>query len=293
LSVVVVHGGAGAWPRVDWPGATADVAVAARAALAVIAGGGSALDAAVSAVVVLEDNPRFNAGTGGVPTDDGFLEHDAAVMDGAIGRAGAVAAVRGVRNPVRLARAVLEDGRHVLLAGRGAARFADTVGIEVSSPEDLGPVVQTQQPATHDTVGAVVCVGGKLVAATSTGGIRGQREGRVGDAPLIGAGTWADSNCAVSATGTGERLMEAAAAHEVAARLRLTSASLQESVDAVVSGVSGYAGLIAVDASGRVAMACNTDAMPRAVATHRGVRAATGRDDPLRPDPDDRPADLI
>ena len=283
LTVVVVHGGAGTWPRAEWPGATAGVAAAARAALEVIAGGGSALDAAVAAVVVLEDDPRFNAGTGGVPTEDGHVEHDAAVMDGVTGRAGAVAAVGGVRNPVHLARAVLEDGRHVLLAGAGAARFADGVGIERSASEVRGLAGQSPSYRTDDTVGAVICVGGRLAAATSTGGIRGQREGRVGDAPMIGAGTWADVNCAVSATGTGERLIEAAAAHEVAARLRLTSATLQESVDAVVSAVRGNAGLIAVDSGGRVATACNTDGMPRAIAAGSEVRAATGRDEPLRP----------
>ena len=283
MSVVVVHGGAGTWASADWPEATAGVAAAARASLAVIRGGGSALDAAVAAVVVLEDDPRFNAGTGAVPTEDGDLEHDAAVMDGATGRAGAVAAVRGVVNPVRLARAVLEDGRHVLLAGRGAARFAEQVGIDGAASAGLAFVAHPLHTATEDTVGAVVCLAGRLAAATSTGGIRGQREGRVGDAPLIGAGTWADDNCAVSATGTGERLIEAAAAHEVAARVRLTSAGLRESVEAVVAGVRGNAGLIAIDASGRVAMACNTAAMPRAIAADGEVRAATGRDEPLQP----------
>ncbi|CAA9467330.1 MAG: Isoaspartyl aminopeptidase @ Asp-X dipeptidase [uncultured Solirubrobacteraceae bacterium] len=283
MSVVVVHGGAGTWAQADWPGATAAVAAAARAALGVIREGGSALDAAVAAVVILEDDPRFNAGTGAVPTEDGDLEHDAAVMDGATGRAGAVAAVRGIANPVRLARAVYEDGRHVLLAGRGAARFAEQVGLGGPSSSRHGAPGHPAHVATQDTVGAVVCLDGRLAAATSTGGIRGQRAGRVGDAPLIGAGTWADADCAVSATGHGERLIEAAAGHEVSARVRLTSASLQESVDAVLAGIRGNAGLIAVDARGRVAIACNTAAMPRAVATEREVRAATGRDEPLRP----------
>ena len=214
-NVVVVHGGAGAWARTDWPEATA-----------------------------------------------------------------AVAAVRGVANPVRLARAVLDDGRHVLLAGEGAARFAEEAGMG-GQPPAVQRRAHPQPSTTEDTVGAVVCVGGGLAAATSTGGIRGQRQGRVGDAPLIGAGTWADGNCAVSATGTGERLIEAAAAHEVAARVRLTAASLRESVDAVVAGIDGNAGLIAVDTGGRFAMGCNTAGMPRAVATDGGVRAATGREEPL------------
>lgn len=281
MSVVVVHGGAGAWRRRDWPAATAAVATAARAGLVTLAGGGSALDAAVTAVVVLEDHPRFNAGTGGVPTEDGFVEHDAAVMAGRTGRAGAVAVVRGIRNPVRLARAVLEDGRHVMLAGPGAARFADAVGLE-RARSDAARVARPPALPTNDTVGAVVCVGGELAAATSTAGIRGQREGRVGDVAVIGAGTWADALCGVSATGSGERLIEAAAAHEVAARVRLTSATLQEALDAVVAGIAGDAGLIAVDAGGRVAMAFNTEAMPRAVATRREVRAATGRHESLQ-----------
>jgi beta-aspartyl-peptidase (threonine type) len=225
-SVVVVHGGAGAWERTEWPAATAGVAAAARAARAAIAAGGSALDAAVAAVVLLEDDPRFNAGTGGVPSEDGCLEHDAAIMDGASGRAGAVAAVRGVRNPVRLARAVLDDGRHVLLAGPGAAPFADAVGIERAESRASGGAAPRHSPA-HDTGGAVVCLCGRLAAAMSTGGVRGQREGRVGDVAVIGAGTWADVRCAISATGTGERLFEAAAAHEVTARVRLASGGLR------------------------------------------------------------------
>ncbi len=281
-NVVVVHGGAGAWPRDRWPEATAGVAAAARAAFELVAGGGSALDAAVAAVVMLEDNPRYNAGTGSVPTANGHLEFDAAVMDGASGRAGAVAAAGGIRNPVRLARAVFDDGRHVLLAANGATAFAHAAGIEQSTAGHVEPTDQSLKAPTQDTVGAVVCVEGKLAAATSTGGTHGKLEGRVGDAPLIGAGTWADANCAVSATGTGERLIEGAAAHEVAARVRLTSASLQEAVEAVVSGIQGNAGLIAVDLAGRVATACNTDAMPRAIATEDGVMAATGRDKPLR-----------
>jgi beta-aspartyl-peptidase (threonine type) len=283
MTVVVVHGGAGAWPRPAWPGATAAVARAARAAHAILAGGGSALDAAIAAVVALEDDPRFNAGHGAVATEEGEVELDAAVMDGATGRIGAVAVVRDVHNPVLLARAVLDDRRHALLAGQGAERFADDRGLRRTAPGELrGAARHGGPPAGNDTVGAVALDrAGWLAAATSTGGVRGQRAGRVGDAPLPGCGTWADARVAVTATGTGERLIEAAAAHEVAARVRLAGEPLDRAAAAVIGSISGDAGLVAVDAAGAVALPSNTAGMPRAVASPAGVRAATGRGEPL------------
>ncbi len=282
MTVVVVHGGAGAWPREDWPGATGAVALAAHRGLRVLLDGGSALDAAVTAVVALEDDPRFNAGHGAVPTADGEVELDAAVMDGVTGRAGAVAAVRDVRNAIHLARAVLDDGRHVLLAGPGAERFADARGIPRTEPGALPAAARGGPPVATDTVGAVALdATGALAAATSTGGVRGQLPGRVGDAPLPGAGTWADAHCAISATGTGERLIEAACAHEVAARVRLGGVALPDAARAVIDAIRGDAGLVAIDARGVVAMPCTTAGMPRAVATAGGIRAATGRDEPL------------
>ncbi len=283
MTVVVVHGGAGAWPRSDWPAATAAVAAAARAAYAVLAAGGSALDAAIAAVVALEDDPRFNAGHGAVATQAGEVELDAAVMDGAAGKIGAVAAVRDVHNPVLLARAVLEDGRHALLAGSGAESFADEHGLRRTAPGELRAAADRGgPPAGDDTVGAVALdAAGRLAAATSTGGVRGQRPGRVGDAPLPGCGTWADARVAVTATGTGERLIEAAAAHEVAARIRLAGEPLEQAAAAVIAAITGDAGLVAVDAAGAVALPSNTAGMPRAVASAEGVQAATGRDEPL------------
>ncbi len=283
MTVVVVHGGAGAWPRAAWPGATAAVARAARAAHAILTAGGSALDATIAAVVALEDDPRFNAGHGAVATEEGEVELDAAVMDGATGKIGAVATVRDVHNPVLLALAVLEDRRHALLAGPGAERFADDRGLRRTDPGELRAAAHRGGPPPgNDTVGAVALDRtGRLAAATSTGGVRGQRAGRVGDAPLPGCGTWADARVAVTATGAGERLIEAAAAHEVAARVRLAGEPLDRAAAAVIGAITGDAGLVAVDAAGAVALPSNTAGMPRAVATAEGVRAATGRDEPL------------
>jgi isoaspartyl peptidase/L-asparaginase-like protein (Ntn-hydrolase superfamily) len=307
--VVIVHGGAGG--GVIRPQAAADLraglARAVEAGRAALRAGGTAVDAVVEATVVLEDDERFNAGRGAVLTADGDIEHDAGVMDGRRRRAGAVAAIRGQPNPVRVARALLEEGRHGMLAGDGAMRFAEQAGFPAvgldalltdhrrrqlaarQAGEEPEPAFGDPQPGVWtleaDTVGAVVRdVEGHLAAATSTGGIAGKAQGRVGDSPLVGGGLYAnDRTCAVSATGTGERIMEAVAAHEVAARMRLAGLPIQRAVEEVCALVQGDIGLIAVGARGRVGIACNTPIFQRALAIGDGpVRTGLAGTDSLR-----------
>jgi isoaspartyl peptidase/L-asparaginase-like protein (Ntn-hydrolase superfamily) len=243
----------------------------------VLAGGGAALDAVEAAIVVLEDDPEFNAGRGAALTEYGRVELDASVMDGTTRAAGAVAAVRGVRNPVRAARAVLEEGRHVLLVGPPAIEFAATAGLAFESEtwfvtererNALGALREGDVTGARGTVGAVARdAEGRLAAATSTGGVSGQRLGRVGDSPLIGAGTWADdATVAVSCTGHGESIIRSALAHEVDALIRHGGVGLQEACAKAIDRLArlgGDGGLIAVSAHGEVAATFNSGAMTR------------------------------
>jgi isoaspartyl peptidase/L-asparaginase-like protein (Ntn-hydrolase superfamily) len=277
---IVVHGGAGG-PIADAERADrmrAGAAAAVAAGHAVLADGGAALDAVEAAVVVLEDDPEFNAGRGAALTEYGRVELDASMMDGTTRAAGAVAAVRGVRNPIRAARAVLAEGRHVLLVGPPAIEFAATAGLAfesetwfVTERERLALVALKEGDATgaRGTVGTVARdAEGRLAAATSTGGVAGQRLGRVGDSPLIGAGTWADdATVAVSCTGHGESIIRSALAHEVDALLRHRGCGLQEACARAIEGLGrwgGDGGLIAVSAHGEVAATFNSGAMTRA-----------------------------
>jgi beta-aspartyl-peptidase (threonine type) len=255
--IIVVHGGAG---RVPTPERAATRQVGIDAALAagldVLREGGGALDAVCAAVVVLEDDPSFNAGRGGVATSAGTYELDAAVMDGDGRHVGAVAAITRAKNPVLAARAVLEDGRHVLFAG--------DVPFEIEEAPPGWFDVESD-PGSSGTVGAVALdAAGHLAAATSTGGRSGQLPGRVGDTPIIGAGTWADdATCAVSGTGAGEAFIRAAFAHTVHAAVA-SGASLDDACDAAlaeVSRVGGTGGCIAVMRDGRVAAPHTTAAM--------------------------------
>jgi isoaspartyl peptidase/L-asparaginase-like protein (Ntn-hydrolase superfamily) len=277
---IVVHGGAGGLiadpERAERMRAGAAAAVAAGHA--VLAGGGAALDAVEAAVVVLEDDPEFNAGRGAALTEYGRVELDASMMDGTTRGAGAVAAVRGVRNPVRAARAVLAEGRHVLLVGPPAIEFAATAGLDfesetwfVTERERLALVALKEGDVTgaRGTVGAVARdAEGRLAAATSTGGVSGQRLGRVGDSPLIGAGTWADdATVAVSCTGHGESIIRSALAHEVDALLRHGRCELEEACAQAIDRLArlgGDGGLIAVSSHGEVAATFNSAAMTRA-----------------------------
>jgi len=230
----------------------------------------TSLDAVCAAVVELEDSPLFNAGRGAVCNADGKHELDASVMDGATRRAGAVAAVSGIRNPVLAARAVMEKSRHVLLAGRGAERFARTHGLRMAAASYFR--VRSRNP--RGTVGAVALdARGNLAAATSTGGYTGKLPGRVGDSPIVGAGTYADALCAVSGTGLGEAFMRTVLAHDVAARMRYRGDTLARAAAAALRGVravGGDGGLVAVDRRGNIAMPFNSEGMYRASIDRNG-----------------------
>jgi L-asparaginase / beta-aspartyl-peptidase len=269
VSTVVVHGGCGN-PRRD---AIADedtyhaaLRAAVEAADAVLGDGGAALDAAQAAVESLEDAPQFNAGRGSVLTAAGVVEMDAALMDGTSGDAGAVAAVTTPRHAIALARCVMDRTEHLLMSGAGAERLAADHGIETMGADWF--IIDRQRERwwkARGTVGAVVLDdAGRLAAATSTGGTSGQLSGRVGDSPLIGAGTWADERVAISATGDGERIIRAAAAHRVADLVELSGLPLADACARVVGSIDGEAGLIAVDAQGNVALPANTRVMHRA-----------------------------
>lgn len=267
----MVHGGAGSLPE-DADGVRAALTEALAAGHAALDGGGGALDAVQAAVEVLEDDPRFNAGRGAVLNADGVVELDASVMDGETLAAGAVAAVRTVRHPVALARAVVEHTPHVLLAADGAERLADARGLRREDPAWFVTERQRERWASDAaTVGAVALdAQGHLAAATSTGGVRGQQAGRIGDSPLIGCGTYAeDGACAVSATGDGEALIRVVATHEVRSLVLYRGVGLAEACRAVlverVGALGGTGGLIAVGASGEVAMEFTTAAMARGV----------------------------
>ncbi len=301
--VIAIHGGAGTMDRANLDGGRAEAYHAAMreillAGQAVLSGGGKALDAVTVAVEMLEDCPLFNAGHGAVFTSAETHELDAAVMDGATLSAGAVACVTRVRRPVRAARAVMEQGEHVLLVGPGAEAFAKDRGLEMVSPDYFSTESRREQLhkarasgrafLDHDgalltakraapileegklgTVGAVALdARGNLAAATSTGGMTNKRPGRVGDCPLIGAGTYADNRAAaISCTGAGEMFIRVAAAHEVCALIRLGGRSLEEAVSEVVLEIlppmRGRGGLVAVDAKGNVSLTFNTEGMYR------------------------------
>jgi beta-aspartyl-peptidase (threonine type) len=279
--VIVVHGGAGV-RRADKPG-DQQLAVLEQALEAGYAQK-TALEAVVAAVVVLEDSPLFNAGRGSCLNADGEIEMDASLMDGATVRAGGVAAVKHIRNPILAARAVMEKTRHVLLAGAGAERFAEAQGLKLEPAEYFRTearlaALRKNVKNHHGTVGAVALDSdGNLAAATSTGGYTGKMPGRVGDSPLIGAGTWADNrSCAVSGTGLGEAFIRAAVGHEVAARMRYLKQPLARAAAAAlaqVKTIGGDGGLIAVDRRGNVAMPFNSEGMFRAAIDRAGKKRA-------------------
>ncbi len=296
---IAIHGGAGVISRASMtPDAErayrADLERALDAGYAVLDGGGASLDAVVAAVKILEDSPLFNAGKGSVFNHEGINELDASIMDGATARAGAVAGVRHVKNPIELARLVMERSSHVMLAGEGAEEFALEQGMPLvpgsyffterrwQQLEEAQKAERTASVAKEDigffsTVGAVARDrSGNLAAATSTGGMTNKRWGRVGDSPIIGAGTYADNaTCAVSSTGSGEYFIRAVVAHEICARVRLAGVSAAKAAHEVVHGtlakIGGDGGVIVVDATGAVSMEFNTEGM------FRGARDSEGR----------------
>jgi beta-aspartyl-peptidase (threonine type) len=284
MHAIAIHGGAQVLPAKmtadDEAAHAASLAAALDAGRAVLAGGGTSLDAVVLAVQMLEDDPLFNAGHGAALTSAGTAELDAAVMSGTQQRAGAVACVRHVRNPVLLARCVMERTPHVLLVGDGAEELALEEGFSLVPQAYFRLPAGRRQPehGAQGTVGAVALdAAGHLAAATSTGGMRGKRPGRVGDSPLIGAGTYAkDGACAISATGDGEIFIRAAACAHICSAVELRGLTLghavQEMLDQVLPALGGRGGLIAVDAHGNVVTGFNTAGLLRATIDASGHR---------------------
>ena len=303
---LVIHGGAGVIERGSMsPEREQSIRTGLQSALAagsmVLERGGSALDAVEAAVRELEDDTNFNAGRGAVFTHEGSIELDAAIMDGRTRAAGAVAGVKTTRNPVSLARAVMEKTAHVFLGGSGAAELAVDQGLEQVPPEwfeteerrqQLEKVKATRSEAfdvelKYGTVGAVALdKNGHVAAATSTGGLTGKRWGRIGDTPVIGAGTYADDrSAAISGTGTGEIFIRAVAGHQLAERVRLGGDSLQQALDATlvdIESLGGSGGLIAVTPKGGAAWGFTTPGM------YRGMADASGRKVALYSDSEER-----
>ncbi|MBK7934001.1 MAG: isoaspartyl peptidase/L-asparaginase [Acidobacteria bacterium] len=256
---------------------------ALKAGWNILENGGSSLDAVEAAVCSLEDFPLFNAGRGAVFTHEGQVELDAAIMDGHNLKAGAVTFVKNIKNPVKLARLIMENTEHILLAGEGANQFAEQMGVKIEPDEYFFTEhrwLQLQEAMADGrveldhsvakpigTVGAVACdAQARLAAATSTGGMTNKKFGRVGDTAIIGAGTYADDTCAVSCTGHGEYFMLAATAHDVAARMKYKGLNLfeaaQEAIDHLTA-INGEGGLIAVDNRGTVTLPFNSEGMYR------------------------------
>lgn len=300
---LVIHGGAGGierksiTPQVD-QAVRAGLKAALLAGEQVLAGGGSALDAVEAAVRSLEDDPNFNAGRGAVFTWDGTHALDASVMDGSTRAAGAVSGVSTTRSPVELARAVMDKSPHVFLSREGADQFAVERGLEQVDNAYFSTPARSQQLErlkAHEvsaleveykfgTVGAVALDnGGHVAAATSTGGMTGNRWGRIGDSPIIGAGTFADDRAgAVSATGHGEYFIRAGVAHEICARIRLAGQGAQEAADAVmaeVKALGGTGGVIVVTPAGETVYAFNSAGMYRGTATAAGRSVALYSDE--------------
>lgn len=298
MHAIAVHGGAGDLPPdALTPEAERDYRAglerALRAADAVLSAGGPSLDAVVAAVQVLEEDPLFNAGRGAVLAANGACELDASLMDGSDLRAGAVAGVRHVRSPIQLARLVLDRSPHVLLTGQGAEEFALEQGLEPVPNSHFVTERRRRELEAHlqglpsgsglptGTVGAVALdARGNLAAATSTGGTTGKRWGRVGDSPVVGAGTYAaNDSCAVSATGHGEYFLRAVVAHEIAAQVRYAGRSVAAAVDDVVHRqlprLGGVGGVIAIGRDGSIATAWNSCGMLRGAIDSAG-RLTTG-----------------
>ena len=292
---LAIHGGAGTLERSRMtPEQQVEYKAALQAALdagaKVLRDGGAALDAVTAAITILEDDPRFNAGRGAVFTWEGINELDASIMDGNGLRAGAAAGLRTVRHPILLARAVMDDGRHVFLSGKGAEDFASDRELEVVPPEWFGTDHRRRQleelkarnlsaldvEFKYGTVGAVARdSAGHLAAGTSTGGMTGKRWGRIGDSPVIGAGTYADDRaCAVSATGSGEYFIRVGVAQQICNRMLLVGEDVQTAADKVmaeVGALGGDGGVIATSKDGEAVFSMNTPGMYRGRANSAGL----------------------
>ncbi|WP_417658230.1 isoaspartyl peptidase/L-asparaginase family protein [Pseudidiomarina sp.] len=294
---IAIHGGAGTITRESMTpererAYTAKLTEAINAGHAVLANGGTSMDAVVAAVQIMEDSPLFNSGRGAVYNWDGIHELDASIMNGATREAGAVASVKTVKSPIALARKIMEESVHVMLSGEGAETFAQEQGLElvdnsyfntewryeslqrmkkqVGNPQDKQAWATMDDNFKYGTVGAVALdKHGNLAAATSTGGMTGKRYGRVGDSPIIGAGTWADNtSCAVSATGHGEYFIRYQVAADICSRMKYQQLDVVTAGDTVIHDVllpaGGTGGVIIVDKDGNVHMPFNTEGMYRA-----------------------------
>jgi beta-aspartyl-peptidase (threonine type) len=295
MFAIAIHGGAGTLSRSDMSaGQEAEYRAGLDAALEAgysrLASGGASLDAVVAAVRVLEDNPLFNAGRGAVLNRDGVAELDASLMDGRTLAAGAVTGLQHVKNPIDLARLVMEKSPHVMLVGAGAEEFAKSQGVEMVPNEYFrtparqnqlerslrGALSRENELEAFGTVGAVALdLAGNLAAATSTGGMTGKRWGRIGDSPIIGAGTYANNDsCAVSATGHGEYFIRTVVAHDICAQVEYLKLPLARAVDNVLNGkmkkLGGNGGVIAIDRAGEIVLEFNSEGMFRGVKTSKG-----------------------
>ena len=273
---LIIHGGAGPSPKKDYSQQAAHMRDLIETGGRMLAGGGTALDVVVEMVAALEESGLYVAGRGTAPNGDGIVELDASLMEGHTRRAGAVAAIRDVVNPVRAARLVMDRSPHVMMAGEGARTFTLAEGGEpvedVHSYYTYHRLHQSGRPShgsAHGTVGAVALDdNGNLAAATSTGGTFGKLPGRVGDTPIIGSGTWADDTVAVSCTGIGETFIRASAASDVSARMRYAGESIEQACRNMldtVSDLKGDGGVIAVGRDGSYAMPFNSHGMKRAM----------------------------
>jgi beta-aspartyl-peptidase (threonine type) len=296
---LAIHGGCGTLPKAEmtdaeWAEAKADLAKSLRAGWAILAKGGSAVDAVEAAVLVMEDSVHFNAGYGAALNTDGEHELDASIMDGSTLAAGALCAVRRIRNPVSAAKALMHRGDPLLLTGEAADAFAQTEGLDMVENEYfsterrrknlasmkirelVGTADEASEAEKHGTVGAVALdANGHLAAATSTGGYTNKPAGRVGDSPIIGAGTYArDGRCAVSGTGKGEFFIRYCVGHEIASLIGYAGLSLKEASDRAIAELSAHkigAGLVAVGANGSIVTPYNTDGMYRGWVTPDGL----------------------
>ncbi|WP_293811203.1 isoaspartyl peptidase/L-asparaginase family protein [uncultured Bosea sp.] len=296
---LAIHGGCGTLPKAEmteaeWAQARSDLASALRAGWAILSKGGAAVDAVEAAVRVMEDSPHFNAGHGAAFNTEGEHELDASIMDGATLAAGAICGAKRIRNPITAAKALMLRGDPLLLAGPAADDFAEHEGVDTVANEHfsterrrknlasmklreiVGTAAEASEAEKHGTVGAVACdAQGHLAAATSTGGYTNKPVGRVGDSPIIGAGTYArDGRCAVSGTGKGEYFIRYCVGHEIASLIAYKGLSLQAATDAVLAELSEHkigAGLVAVGADGTVVAPYNTEGMYRGWVTEDGL----------------------
>lgn len=308
--VLVVHGGAGAILKKNMTeeqemAYTAKLSEALKAGYDILKNGGTSIDAVETALIILENSPLFNAGKGSVFTNDGKNEMDASIMDGKTIKAGAVAGVRTIKNPIKAARKVMEKSPHVLMVGKGAEQFAEEQNVEIVDTSyfydekrfqqlqkikdsekikldhddgrgELNPLDAEFKDQKFGTVGAVALdKHGNLAAGTSTGGMTNKKYGRVGDSPIIGAGTYANNKtCAVSATGHGEYFIRAVAAYDISALMEYKELTLEKAANEVVLNklvdMDGEGGVIAVDQNGNIAMPFNTDGMYRGYVNNKG-----------------------